>query len=92
MFVSQNRGKEIQSCLIHLYFYDQQQQQQQNNNEMISGIVVIIIIMLTKHPRHGFLVFGKLYMIHCECKPPFVKSNEHCPLFHRTLSEFIALA
>lgn len=38
MFVSQNRGKEIQSCLINLYFYDQQQQQ--NNNEMISGIVV----------------------------------------------------
>lgn len=58
MFVSQNRGKEIQSCLINLYFYDQQQQQ--NNNEMISGIVVIIIIMLTKRPRHGFLVFGKL--------------------------------
>lgn len=71
MFVSQNSGKEIQSCLINLYLYDQQQQQ--NNNEMISGIVVIMIIMLTKRPRHGFLVFGKLYMIHCECKPPFVK-------------------
>lgn len=54
---------------------------------MISGIVmiiIIIIIMLTKHPRHGFLVFGELYMMHCECKH-HLSSRMNIALYYKSL-------